>query len=76
MNVCRQCGLAANTLTCLVKYGNLPKKNNFSLSTFHHGECGCCGRLDSVTEARDFFYPDFSLLSVKFKNRIKLREDE
>jgi len=59
-NVCRQCGLAANTLTCLKRYGQLPKKPCFDCSTIHLGICDFCKLEKMVTETRDFFYPDFS----------------
>lgn len=68
--VCSNCGLAANTLTCLVKYGSLPIKVAFDVSTFHEGTCEVCNRSVSVTESRDFFYPDFTLLSAKFKRNL------
>lgn len=68
--VCDDCGLEANKLTCLKKYGALPKKAKSTLSTYHKGTCDCCGKEASVTEARDFFYPDLSLLN---KPRIKAK---
>jgi hypothetical protein len=71
VTVCRECGLAANALTCLLKYGQYPLKPAFSVSTWHRGTCGSCGRATTVTEARDFFYPDFSLLSEAFRERVK-----
>jgi len=71
MNVCKTCGTTANALTCLNKYGELPKKVAFDVSTFHLDECDFCGVLAWVTEDRDFFYPDFSLIGVKMKNRLK-----
>lgn len=63
-NVCRQCGLAANVLTCLAKYGEMPRQNAFTVSTFHKGQCDVCLRDNiDVTEARDFFYPEFKLIN-------------
>lgn len=63
MTVCRQCGLAANTLTCLAKYGELPKQAAFTVSTFHKGTCDVCLRPDmDVTENRDFYFPNFNLI--------------
>lgn len=59
-NVCHQCGLAANTLTCLKRYGHLPTKPCFDVSTIHKGKCNFCNRITMVTETRDYFYPDFS----------------
>lgn len=69
--VCCHCGWAASTLTCIAKRGQLPNQVAYDVSTFHDGICDCCGGTKSVTEARDFYYPDFSLLSVQFKNRVK-----
>ena len=75
-NVCSACGLIANYLTCLKKYGTPPKKKAYEVSTFHLGKCDYCGEKTSITETRDFFYPDFSLLDkVKLcfkERRIKL----
>ncbi len=61
-NVCDDCGLEANRLTCLKRFGEEPLKAKFDLSTYHTGICECCGKEKPITEARDFFYPDFSLL--------------
>jgi trehalose-6-phosphate synthase len=60
--VCRDCGIEANRLTCLKKYGREPLKKAFSVSTYHEGICEACGEKKEVTQSRDFFYPDFSLL--------------
>ncbi len=75
MTVCRACGLAANALTCLLKYGQYPLKPAFSVSSFYQGTCGSCGRATTVTEERDFFSPDFSLLSEPFRERVKTQKD-
>lgn len=61
-NVCRQCGMAANTLTCLTRYGEPPKKIAFDISPFHIDNCDFCDRKVEVTEVRDYFYPDFKLI--------------
>ncbi len=61
--VCSDCGIEANRLTCLKKYGSEPKKKCFDISTFHTDECDVCGEVKSVTEPRDYFHPDFSLLT-------------
>ena len=61
-NVCDDCGLEANRLTCLEKYGAEPLKKKFDISTYHTGICDVCGKEKSVTESRDFFYPNFNLL--------------
>ena len=60
--VCSECGIEANRLTCLKKYGQEPLKKCFDVSTYHENICDCCGKKKWVTEKRDFFHPDFSLL--------------
>lgn len=63
--VCRSCGITANVLTCLKKFGKPPTQISFSVSTFCKGfKCDYCGKNDYTTEVRDFFYPDFSLIEV------------
>ena len=62
-NVCSDCGIKANRLTCLKKHGKEPDKKAFSLSTFHTGICDFCKQEKAVTETRDFFFPDFNLLT-------------
>ena len=59
---CDACGLEANRRTCFKRFGQEPKMRKFILSTYHIGMCDSCGEKKSVTEARDFFYPDFDLL--------------
>ena len=61
--VCDKCGIEANRLTCLKKYGQEPKKAKSFVSTYHKGICDCCGEKKMITEIRDFFYPDFNLLN-------------
>lgn len=60
--VCRECGIAANVMTCLYKYGEPPKQLAFTMSTYHTGKCDWCKETKPVTEVRDFFYPNFALL--------------
>jgi len=61
--ICAPCGISANVLTCLKKYGKRPNKLCFTVSTYTKGKtCDVCGNIDDCTEQRDFFYPDFSLL--------------
>ncbi len=60
---CASCGISANVLTCLKKFGRRPDKLCFTVSTFHTGVCCACGKESMVTEARDFFFPDFELLA-------------
>ena len=52
--VCIECGRKASKAM-----GNNPPA--FEVSTFHQGTCGVCGEVKSVTEPRDFFYPDFNV---------------
>ncbi len=74
MNICRVCGIAANVLTCLAKYDDMPKALAYEVSTMHLGTCDICQRSDiSVTEQRDYFYPDFRLIN-KAAWRRALRE--
>ena len=68
-NVCSECGLEANRLTCIQKYGSPPKIPCFECSTFHMADCDSCGKHKWVTEVRDYFFPDFGLLSEEFKNK-------
>ncbi len=65
--VCRECGISANVLTCLKKIGKRPNALSFTMSTYHESTCDFCGERKSVTEARDFFYPDFRLLDEAIK---------
>lgn len=60
--VCAECGISANVVTCLKKYGQSPKKLAFTLSTSHKGKCDFCGEEKHITQVRDFFYPNFKLL--------------
>lgn len=66
--VCKQCGISANVLTCLKIYGHRPNQLCFTLSTWHLGICDFCKKEDYITQTRDFFHPDFSLLAKKTKN--------
>ena len=61
-DVCAPCGIAANVLTCLKKYHDRPRELAFECSTWHEAKCAACGKKAWVTEQRDFFYPDFTLL--------------
>lgn len=63
--VCDHCGKEANRLTCLKKYGKEPIKIKYHTSTYHTGECNVCGKTTAVTQPRDFFNPDFSLMEGK-----------
>ena len=61
-HVCDDCGIEANRLTCLKKYGQEPKQIKFFCSTYHQGKCDFCGKIKPITETRDYFHPDFNLL--------------
>ena len=63
--VCAECGISANVLTCLKKYGKPPKKLCFDMSTTCKGKCDYCGEEKIITQTRDYYYPDFSLLNRK-----------
>lgn len=62
-NVCRGCGILANGITCLQRFGKVPNKYSFDISTLHNGRCDYCGKKTEITEVRDFFYPDFELIN-------------
>lgn len=66
-SVCFECGVSANVLTCLKKYKKRPNKLCFEISTYHIGKCDFCGEEKQITEVRDFFYPDFNLLTTHNK---------
>jgi hypothetical protein len=61
-HVCYGCGVTANVLTCLQRYGQPPKQLCYSISTYHKATCDFCKEEKEVTETRDFFYPDFGLI--------------
>ena len=65
--VCTECGVTANVLTCLARYQAPPDQLMFSVSTFHVGICKYCGEKKELTEERDFFYPDFTLIDRVIK---------
>ncbi len=65
--VCYSCGVSANVLTCLKKYGRSPIKLAYTISTYHRGKCQVCECLTDITQTRDFFYPDFGLLFKQMK---------
>ena len=60
---CWECGVTANVLTCLKKYGRPPKQVAYTVSTYHKGTCDFCKEEKDITETRDFFYPDYSLIA-------------
>lgn len=72
-DVCDECGISANVLTCLKQYHDRPKRLKATVSTYHIGKCAACGEEKEVTEQRDFYYPDFSLLA-RAKKGISLKQ--
>lgn len=60
--VCHECGVSARVLTMLKQVGNPPTKLCHTVSTYHTARCDVCMKTKSVTQPRDFFYPDFTLL--------------
>lgn len=69
--VCYECGVTANVLTCLKKYKTPPKKLCYDSSTFHWGKCESCDENKLVTETRDYFHPNFSLLQKNWILKLK-----
>lgn len=65
--VCYECGVSANVLTCLKKYGNRPNKLHYTVSTYHIDKCDFCEEEKMITEVRDFFFPNFELLYKQIK---------
>jgi len=45
--VCFKCGI------------NASKGKSFAVSTYHIDKCDVCGKVKSVTEPRDYYYPKF-----------------
>jgi len=62
-NVCSECWIKANKATQLKKFKKIDKQTWFSVSTFHKWICDFCKKEKSITQARDFFYPDFNLIN-------------
>lgn len=60
--VCQSCGVSANVLTCLKIHKRPPLRISFEVSTWHEAVCDVCGKMLPVTQPRDFYYPDFTLL--------------
>lgn len=56
---CLECGRHAMTLP------ENKGKSQYSISTWHTGECDVCGEKKAVTETRDFMYPVFEVPDKK-----------
>lgn len=67
-NVCSDCWIAASKLTWKKKFpkARKPEKYCFDISTFHKWICDFCKKEKSITQTRDFFYPDFNLLKKDY----------
>lgn len=65
--VCSDCGVAANYLTCWKKYGKPPIKPCYDVSTTYLGTCDFCQQKRRVTSVRDYFHPDFEILRMAIK---------
>lgn len=74
---CFECGKLANYVTCMARYGRPPLKSSFDVSTVSKGKCHYCGRETDITEPRDFFYPDFTLVNwKKYRKEMEKRDAE
>ena len=70
-NVCSRCGILANHYTCLERFWWPAKKPCFDISTYHKWVCPICWKDTLLTEVRDFFYPDFSLIPLRVRNKLQ-----
>jgi len=79
LQVCDSCGIEARRLTYLKRFGREPGLQKMTISTYHTGICDVCKLNKSVTEPRDFFYPDFDLITKEInrlsKEAIKKAEE-
>lgn len=66
--VCSDCWIEASKLTWKNKFpwAREPEKYSFDVSTFHKWNCDFCKKEKSITQTRDFFYPDFNLLQEDY----------
>lgn len=71
---CRDCGMLANQVHNTVYGRHVPVA---TISTYHQDKCDLCGRTDvSVTELRDFGYPDLRLVNWNRIKKLVKEEDE
>lgn len=65
--VCEYCGVKANHLSQMRKYGEEFDEEKFvpmaEVSTCIKGVCHVCGYEGNVYPVRDFNYPDFNLMT-------------
>lgn len=69
--VCYECGVTANVLTCLKRFKAPPFKLKYEVSTYSNGRCDFCKKNKSITSVRDFYYPMFSLLQKNWILKLK-----
>ena len=60
-NVCSECGLKASEATFKKKWIKSVQYCHL-VSTYHKWICDYCKEEKSVTQTRDFYYPDFNLI--------------
>lgn len=70
---CNNCGKLANLAHAAVYDVCLPMAQ---ISTYHHGVCPLCGRESSVTELRDFGYPDLKLVNWRSVQRARKESND
>ncbi len=70
--VCQECWEEWSRETWKKRNPRKPQpKIQFDLSTWHDNTCDVCWEKKSVTQPRDFFYPDFNLLKNKLWQKHK-----
>lgn len=69
--VCHECGVTANVLTCLKKHKTPPKKLCYEVSTWSLDFYDICRQEKSVSSPRNYFHPDFSLLQKNWILKLK-----
>jgi len=62
--VCFDCWTEASKATQIDKYWEVKYTTSFSVSTYRKSICDWCKKEESVTQTRDFFYPNFNLLNI------------
>jgi hypothetical protein len=60
-NVCSECWIKASKKTFEKKWIKTDEFC-FSVSTYHKWICDFCKQEKSITETRDFYYPNFNLI--------------
>jgi len=60
--VCDICGIEANRLTSIERYGREPRWKKHRFADYKKAKCDICGRKTRVTTPDSFFLPNFKLL--------------